>query len=157
MEITISVGDELIEINTNGLIAVSPGLKKPDDREYTAALNGIQSLLLALACEGVNVATRNFAKGVQTAIETITNEYDGDEELPVVYAKYSAPLDDELLPSEEERAIDPKRYMDVCVYDDPNCTKFVRRYTWFFKGKLPRKDQKTICIYGVHYSLRWVD
>jgi len=42
-------------------------------RDYNNAMNGIESLLLALACEGVDVSSQAFRNALQTATESCAN------------------------------------------------------------------------------------
>lgn len=41
--------------------------------EYNAAIDGIESLILACACEGIDIAAAPFQRAVQTAIEGCAN------------------------------------------------------------------------------------
>jgi len=43
------------------------------DREYEAAIDGIESLILAHACGGVDIASPAYVAGIQTAVEAVTN------------------------------------------------------------------------------------
>ena len=43
------------------------------DIEYNAALDGIESLVLAHACAGVNVNSDKYRTGIETALEAIAN------------------------------------------------------------------------------------
>lgn len=48
----------------------------PDEAaEYNAAIDGIESLVLALACKGIDVETPAFADALQTAIEVVANHF----------------------------------------------------------------------------------
>lgn len=40
-----------------------------------AAIDGVESLLLALACEGVDVGSEQVRRAYQTVEDTITNQY----------------------------------------------------------------------------------
>lgn len=42
---------------------------------FNAAVDGMESLLLALACEGVQVDGKQFKKAITTALDKIANEY----------------------------------------------------------------------------------
>jgi hypothetical protein len=44
-----------------------------DDREYEAAIDGIESLILAHACAGVDITVPTYIAGVQTAVESAGN------------------------------------------------------------------------------------
>ena len=62
-------------------LACSDGCKmdcRADDsstefRDYNLAMDGIESLLLALACEGVDVSSQAFRNALQTATESCAN------------------------------------------------------------------------------------
>ncbi|MGA2440208.1 MAG: hypothetical protein ABSH08_04580 [Tepidisphaeraceae bacterium] len=42
---------------------------------FNAAVHGVESLLLALACEGVNVEKPQFAKALETVLDQLGNRY----------------------------------------------------------------------------------
>lgn len=44
-----------------------------DCREYNAAMDGIESLVLALACAGVNITSLAFVSSLDTALEACGN------------------------------------------------------------------------------------
>lgn len=59
---------------------ISSDLKHPDDRcddreeqEYNIAIDGIESLILAHACAGIDVASPAYIEGVETAVQAIAN------------------------------------------------------------------------------------
>jgi len=43
------------------------------DRQYNAAIDGLESLILAHACAGVDVESPAYVEGVETAVEAIAN------------------------------------------------------------------------------------
>lgn len=43
------------------------------DSEYNAAIDGIEALVLACACEGIDIQTTAFQSAVHTAIEAAAN------------------------------------------------------------------------------------
>ncbi len=45
------------------------------DMEYNAAIDGLESLILACACAGIDVNSSNFVEAVQTAIDGIGNKF----------------------------------------------------------------------------------
>jgi hypothetical protein len=67
-------GDEFIRV---GGRALEENLKsnRPEDAEYDAAISGMESLLLALSSEGVDLSTPPAKAAVQTAAEAIANEF----------------------------------------------------------------------------------
>lgn len=44
-----------------------------DDIEYNAAIDGIESLILAHACAGVDIESAAYIEGIQTAVEACAN------------------------------------------------------------------------------------
>ena len=48
-------------------------LNPEDYREFRGLLDGIESLILALVCAGVDIETPEFLEGIETTIETIGN------------------------------------------------------------------------------------
>ena len=56
----------------------SQGADEPNERddgraEFNAAIDGMGSLILALACEGVNLETHPMIDAINTAVESISN------------------------------------------------------------------------------------
>lgn len=54
-----------------------------DDREdvaYSANMSGVESLILAHACAGVDIKSLAYVRGIETAVEAITNNADDMEE-----------------------------------------------------------------------------
>lgn len=43
---------------------------------HNAAIEGMESLILAAACQGVDIGSAAFLKAIETALEAIGNEYD---------------------------------------------------------------------------------
>lgn len=46
-----------------------------DDVEYNAAIDGIEAMILAHACAGVNVQTVGYIEGIKTAVEGCANNF----------------------------------------------------------------------------------
>ncbi len=46
-----------------------------DARVYNAAIDGLESLILAIACEGIDIESVPFQDAVQTALDTIERNY----------------------------------------------------------------------------------
>ena len=44
-----------------------------DPSEYNAAIDGIESFILALACEGVDLSKPEFSRALETAVESCAN------------------------------------------------------------------------------------
>ncbi len=83
MRIVITLDGDTIELETNGQSGtVSSSLpihasdteypKSIKDR-YNAAIDGVESLVLAHACAGVDVQSNEYVAGLKVAIESITN------------------------------------------------------------------------------------
>jgi hypothetical protein len=47
--------------------------KAIEDKDYNSAMDGIESLLLACACSGVNIETPAFLEAIETAVESCSN------------------------------------------------------------------------------------
>jgi hypothetical protein len=45
------------------------------DRPYNAAIDGLEALVLAHACAGIDVTSPAYIEGVETAVEAIVNYY----------------------------------------------------------------------------------
>jgi hypothetical protein len=45
----------------------------PDDADYNVAVTGLQSLILAHACAGINVRDPKYCEGIETALDAIAN------------------------------------------------------------------------------------
>ncbi len=45
------------------------------DRAYNAAIDGLESLILAHACAGIDVTSPAYIEGIETAVEAIVNYY----------------------------------------------------------------------------------
>lgn len=70
------------EINTeNGGGSISSNFRQDsipsnisdEDIEYNAAVDGIESLLLAMACEGIPLDTPHMKRAIWTALESAAN------------------------------------------------------------------------------------
>lgn len=46
-----------------------------DDSQYSAALDGVESLILSMYCEGIDVTRPSFIKALETTLEAIDNNY----------------------------------------------------------------------------------
>jgi hypothetical protein len=46
-----------------------------EDELYNAAMDGIESLILAHACAGVDIESPEYIEGVKTAVEACANNY----------------------------------------------------------------------------------
>ena len=46
-----------------------------EDVEYVAAIDALESLVLAHACAGIDVAAPAYIEGIETAVEAVANQY----------------------------------------------------------------------------------
>jgi hypothetical protein len=62
-----------------GAGTIASDLKEPGksagDRCYNAAVDGLESLILAHACAGVDVESPAYIEGIETAVEAIFNHF----------------------------------------------------------------------------------
>lgn len=81
-------GETLLELALDGqgggAIAVSTltcidpdreGEEADNYKDYETAVDGIEALVLALACEGIDVSTPAFGRALFTAVETCGNKF----------------------------------------------------------------------------------
>jgi hypothetical protein len=68
-------GDQFIKV-APGSIASNMKFKSRAAAKYNAAIDGLESLLLAMATAGIPMNTPQMNKAVQTAVEAIANHYD---------------------------------------------------------------------------------
>jgi hypothetical protein len=57
-------------------------LREPEtaaNRQYNAAIDGLESLILAHACAGVDVESPAYVEGIETAVDAIANRADPEE------------------------------------------------------------------------------
>ena len=56
---------------------ITSDLKEPvrsaADRLYNAAIDGLESLILAHACAGINVGSPAYVEGIETAVDAISH------------------------------------------------------------------------------------
>jgi hypothetical protein len=69
-----------IKVDDNNLGVLTSTLKRPGAKEYAdvlynASIDGLESLLLACACAGVDVDSPQFTRAFETAYESICNVY----------------------------------------------------------------------------------
>lgn len=72
----IKLGSDFIRvqvINGNGSLVSS--LQNEEDEEYDIAIEGLERLILAHACAGVDIESPGYVEGIETAIEAIANQY----------------------------------------------------------------------------------
>ena len=78
--ITLPVFNILININKNGSGAiVSVGLRTEhedtEDELYNAAIDGIESMILAHACAGVDIESPAYLEGIETAVQSVSQNF----------------------------------------------------------------------------------
>ena len=70
---TIRLGREGTPGKSGGA-AITSDLRDPDaDQLYLAAIDAIESLVLAHACAGIDVASPAYVEGIETAVAAIAN------------------------------------------------------------------------------------
>lgn len=72
-------GGQLIELKVAGASGqITSNLHdKTAGRKYNAAINGLESLVLAQACAGIDVETPEYMEALTTALDAIENSYLG--------------------------------------------------------------------------------
>jgi hypothetical protein len=59
--------------------SISSNLKGPSqtaaDRLYNAAIDGLESLILAHACAGIDVESPAYLEGIETAADALANQF----------------------------------------------------------------------------------
>ena len=55
--------------------ALNDGTNPEEDREYCAAIDGLEALILAMACEGIKIDTAEMIAAIETAVDSITNNF----------------------------------------------------------------------------------
>ena len=82
--ITLKGGNWTIRVTTDGQGSgsiESEGLRDGDsgneggDVEYLAAIDGIESLILAHACAGIDIKAKNYVEALETALDAISNRF----------------------------------------------------------------------------------
>ena len=53
--------------------SITSQLKEPGNDFYNAAIDGMESLILAHACAGIDVRSPAYIKGIETAIDAVAN------------------------------------------------------------------------------------
>ncbi len=51
------------------------GIDPEDEEVFKAVVDTIESLVLALACAGVDIQSKKFISGLETAIESVSNKW----------------------------------------------------------------------------------
>jgi hypothetical protein len=77
--ITIHLEREHATKNSGCGTITSSGLKGVNktrlDRLYNAAIDGLESVILAHACAGVDVQSAAYIEGIETAVDAIANHF----------------------------------------------------------------------------------
>lgn len=66
----------VINLDGKGSGAIKSDLKDYEDEDagdYNTAIDGIESLILAHACAGVDVTAKAYVEGLETALEALAN------------------------------------------------------------------------------------
>lgn len=64
-----------VQVEEDGGLITSSISEGVDDPQLAAALDGLESLILAHACEGIDITSPAYKEGIQTALEAIGNNY----------------------------------------------------------------------------------
>lgn len=79
LKITLSSGNTIdIELPANGGGYIYSDLVRGNDfaeAVYNAAIDGLESLILAHAVAGLDVESESYREGIETAVESINNNY----------------------------------------------------------------------------------
>jgi predicted nucleic acid-binding Zn-ribbon protein len=59
----------------SGCGTIASGLKDPNNAQLNAAIDGLESLILAHACAGVHVESPAYIEGIETAVDAIFNHF----------------------------------------------------------------------------------
>ena len=83
--ITLPCHGIVVELTGDGGGSISSDLHAPilgiddfDDREmreYNAAIDALESIILAHACAGINIESPAYIEGIETAVQAIVNHY----------------------------------------------------------------------------------
>ena len=49
------------------------GITKADDADFVSAIDGLESLILGHACAGIDITSKAYVEGIETALEAINN------------------------------------------------------------------------------------
>jgi hypothetical protein len=75
----IDLGGDFININTaNGGGGLTNSLhtdRNGRQRQYNASIDGLETLLLSLACREIDVSGAKFKEAIKNSIEILSNEY----------------------------------------------------------------------------------
>jgi hypothetical protein len=67
----------IVKIRKLGLGTISSDMKEDcdenEDVELIAAIDAIESIILAHACAGIDISSPQYVKGIETSVETIFN------------------------------------------------------------------------------------
>lgn len=72
-QIKLPVYDMVIELDNNGVGTISSSLKEPKQNHWNAIVDGIEAMVLACACAGLDVENPEFLEAVETAVEGACN------------------------------------------------------------------------------------
>jgi hypothetical protein len=74
--IKLPIGEIVIQLGENGGGSIKSNLKDYEDEDaddYNSAIDGIESLILAHACAGVDVTAKAYVEGLETALDALGN------------------------------------------------------------------------------------
>lgn len=79
IQIKLSTGEKIVVQSKEGKYhRIESDLKAADgsNQDFDNAIDGLESLILAHACTGVDITDPKYVEGIETALEAIANEYD---------------------------------------------------------------------------------
>jgi len=62
-----------IDVDGSGTITSDLRTTQSEDELYNSAMDGIESLILACACSGIDIETPAFLEAIETAVEGCSN------------------------------------------------------------------------------------
>ena len=69
----------VVTVDENNIGEITSSLLNQNDcdnlDEYVAAINAIESIILAHACAGIDIASKEYINGAQTSLDVIANIY----------------------------------------------------------------------------------
>jgi len=75
-EIVLSCFDIVVKVNPDSSGSITSSLHDDDEIifcDYNHAIGGLESLILAHACAGVDIKSAAYIEGIKAAVDAITN------------------------------------------------------------------------------------
>jgi hypothetical protein len=71
--VTLSRGNRADKPGSGAIVSDLHAAGTASNRQFNAAIDGLESLILAQACAGVDVESPAYIEGIETAVEAIAN------------------------------------------------------------------------------------